>query len=203
MDRRERAASRPLVRLRPRPPRPYRSRRDRRSGGARHARRAGAARPAPVLRGALQLGKLRSSFPRRREPSFEETGSPLSRGRLLRASIREAPFVVPAEAGTPFSRTNGIPAFAGTTCLGSLVATLDLALDVLAGRDHRVARLLAGAETRRHALDLLVVVRMHEHADRKATALRAAEQRIRHAMQRRSPALVGPARHHVAEVDDE
>src|SRR3954469_15009049 len=175
MDRRERAAPRPLVRLRPRPPRPYRSRHHGRSGGARHARRAAAARPPSVLRRALQLGKLRSSFPRRGEPSFEETGSPLSRGRLLRASIREAPFVVPAEAGNPFSRTNGIPAFAGTTCLGSLVAALDLALDVLAGGDRRIARLLARGEARRHALDLLVVVRMHEHADEKATALRAAE----------------------------
>ena len=122
------------------------------------------------------------------------------RDRMHRARrLEQSP---PRRRGPRLFSSTWVPACAGTTAT-RLMAALDLALDVLAGADRLVARLLARREAGRHAFDALVVVRVHEHADRQAPALGPAERRIHHPVQRRGPALVGPARHHVAEIDDE
>src|SRR5262245_10136448 len=72
-------------------------------------------------------------------------------------------------------------------------------------RTHRlVARRAAGSRAGRQAGDLRVVVRVQEIADRDSPATcPMLGRRIDNAMQVREPTIIGPALHHVADVDDE
>src|SRR5215510_7584111 len=81
---------------------------------------------------------------------------------------------------------------------------LELLAHHVAGTDRLVARRVAGSRARRQTGDLRVVVRVQEIADRDSPATYPMlGRRIHNAMQVREPTIIGPALHHVADVDDE
>ncbi len=105
-------------------------------------------------------------------------------------------------AATAYGRNEG---FVRHNCPPSSSCTrLELLTHHVACAHRRVARRIARAGTTRNAGNLGVVVRMQEVADRHAPAADAPlGWWIDHAVQVRHPAVIGPALHHVTDIDNE